>query len=38
MNAGFIPANHWTQDIEVGGGRIIGEACHLIDFDYFIDR
>lgn len=31
MNAGSIPANHWTQDTSVGGGRIIGEACHFID-------
>lgn len=31
MNAGAIPADHWTQDILVGGGRIIGEACHFID-------
>jgi len=31
MNAGAIPADHWTQDISVGGGRIIGEACHFID-------
>ncbi|TDQ60444.1 putative dehydrogenase [Maritalea mobilis] len=31
MNAGPIPADHWTQDPEVGGGRIIGEACHFID-------
>jgi predicted dehydrogenase/threonine dehydrogenase-like Zn-dependent dehydrogenase len=31
MNAGAIPANHWTQDMTLGGGRIIGEACHLID-------
>jgi predicted dehydrogenase/threonine dehydrogenase-like Zn-dependent dehydrogenase len=31
MNAGEIPADHWTQDINVGGGRIIGEACHYID-------
>ena len=31
MNAGMIPANHWTQDMQTGGGRIIGEACHLID-------
>ncbi|MES2675601.1 MAG: bi-domain-containing oxidoreductase [Pseudomonadota bacterium] len=31
MNAGAIPANHWTQDNDVGGGRIIGEACHFID-------
>lgn len=31
VNAGDIPANHWTQDPAVGGGRIIGEACHFID-------
>ncbi len=31
MNAGAIPADHWTQDPAVGGGRIIGEACHYID-------
>lgn len=31
MNAGAIPANHWTQDNAIGGGRIIGEACHFID-------
>jgi predicted dehydrogenase/threonine dehydrogenase-like Zn-dependent dehydrogenase len=31
VNAGAIPANHWTQDLEVGGGRIIGECCHFID-------
>ncbi len=31
MNAGAIPADHWTQDPDVGGGRIIGEACHFID-------
>lgn len=31
MNGGEIPANHWTQDMKLGGGRIIGEACHLID-------
>jgi len=31
VNAGMIPANHWTQDRESGGGRIIGEACHFID-------
>jgi predicted dehydrogenase len=29
--AGAIPADHWTQDEEVGGGRLIGEACHAID-------
>lgn len=31
MNAGAIPTDHWTQDSSIGGGRIIGEACHLID-------
>jgi predicted dehydrogenase/threonine dehydrogenase-like Zn-dependent dehydrogenase len=31
MNAGFIPANVWIHDLEIGGGRIIGEACHFID-------
>ena len=31
MNAGSIESDHWTQDINVGGGRIIGEACHFID-------
>lgn len=31
MNAGFIPPEMWVHDLEVGGGRIIGEACHLID-------
>jgi len=36
MNAGAIPADHWTQDLEVGGGRIIGEACHFIDLMRFL--
>lgn len=31
VNAGYIPADHWTQDPEVGGGRVVGEACHFID-------
>jgi predicted dehydrogenase len=31
MNAGNIPSDHWVQDPEIGGGRIIGEACHYID-------
>ncbi len=31
VNAGKIPFEHWTQDPKVGGGRIIGEACHFID-------
>ena len=36
MNAGFIPANVWVHDIKVGGGRIIGEACHYIDLCVFL--
>jgi predicted dehydrogenase/threonine dehydrogenase-like Zn-dependent dehydrogenase len=36
VNAGTIPADHWTQDLEVGGGRIIGEACHFIDLLRFM--
>jgi len=31
INAGAIPRLHWTQDPAVGGGRIVGEACHFID-------
>ena len=31
VNAGQVMSSHWTQDPEVGGGRIIGEACHFID-------
>jgi len=36
VNAGYIPLNHWTQDPNIGGGRIIGEACHFIDFITFL--
>lgn len=36
MNAGAIPADHWTQDLAVGGGRIIGEACHFVDLMRFL--
>jgi predicted dehydrogenase/threonine dehydrogenase-like Zn-dependent dehydrogenase len=36
MNAGFIPANVWVHDIKIGGGRIIGEACHFIDLITFL--
>ncbi|TFH33050.1 MAG: hypothetical protein E4G99_12005, partial [Anaerolineales bacterium] len=32
VNAGVLPAEHWLHDPEQGGGRIIGEACHFIDF------
>ncbi len=31
INAGAIPTDHWTQDPLVGGGRVIGEACHFVD-------
>lgn len=36
VNAGAIPLNHWTQDPSVGGGRIIGEGCHFVDFITFL--
>ncbi len=36
VNAGEIPAEHWTQNMEVGGGRIIGEGCHFIDLLRFL--
>ena len=36
VNAGAIPADHWTHDPEAGGGRIIGEACHFIDLLRFL--
>jgi predicted dehydrogenase/threonine dehydrogenase-like Zn-dependent dehydrogenase len=36
INAGAISNDHWTQDLEVGGGRIIGEACHFIDLLRFL--
>jgi predicted dehydrogenase/threonine dehydrogenase-like Zn-dependent dehydrogenase len=36
VNAGAIPPDHWTQDAAIGGGRIIGEACHFIDLLRFL--
>ena len=36
VNAGAIPPEHWTQDSAVGGGRIVGEACHFIDLLRFL--
>lgn len=36
VNAGFIPASHWLHDPKQGGGRLIGEACHFIDFLCFM--
>ncbi|MCP4139316.1 MAG: Gfo/Idh/MocA family oxidoreductase [Chloroflexi bacterium] len=36
INAGYIPLKHWLHDPEQGGGRIIGEGCHFIDFVTFL--
>ncbi len=36
VNAGFIPLNHWLHDPAQGGGRIIGEGCHFIDYLTFL--
>jgi predicted dehydrogenase len=36
VNAGAISPSHWVQDLEVGGGRIVGEACHFIDLLRFL--
>jgi len=36
VNAGRISMDHWTQDPEEGGGRIVGEVCHFIDFMEFL--
>jgi len=36
VNAGFIPSTHWIHDEGIGGGRVIGEACHFIDLFRFL--
>lgn len=36
VNAGILPVNHWLQDPEQGGGRLVGEACHFLDFLTFL--
>jgi predicted dehydrogenase/NADPH:quinone reductase-like Zn-dependent oxidoreductase len=36
VNAGAIPGEHWTQNPETGGGRIVGEACHFVDLARFL--
>ena len=36
VNAGFIPENHWIHDPEVGGGRLLGEVCHFVDFFHYL--
>ena len=37
INAGYMPADSWIQDPEFGGGRIIGEVCHFVDFLTFMN-
>jgi len=32
INAGSIPSDNWIQDLEIGGGRVLGEVCHFIDY------
>lgn len=36
VNAGTVPRDHWIQDRRIGGGRIIGEACHFVDWMTFV--
>ncbi len=36
INAGYVPSDHWVQDPKQGGGRIIGEVCHFVDFLTFL--
>lgn len=36
VNAGAVPADSWIQDLEIGGGRVVGEVCHFIDFLVFM--
>jgi predicted dehydrogenase/threonine dehydrogenase-like Zn-dependent dehydrogenase len=36
VNAGYLPPDHWVHDPEQGGGRILGEACHFVDFLMFL--
>jgi len=38
VNAGAIPMDHWTQNPEIGGGRIIGEGCHFVDLLRFLTK
>jgi len=36
VNAGYLPQDHWLHDLQSGGGRLIGEACHFIDLMLFL--
>ncbi len=38
VNSGAIPADHWIQDPEIGGGRLVGEACHFVDLLRFLTK
>ena len=31
INAGYLPSDHWVNDRDQGGGRILGEVCHFVD-------
>ena len=37
VNAGQISKDHWTQNLEIGGGRVLGEVCHFIDYLSYIN-
>ena len=37
-NAGYIDKDHWIHNINIGGGRLIGEACHFVDYLRFLDN
>ena len=36
INAGIVDKSHWVNDKDIGGGRIIGEVCHFIDYLIFL--
>jgi len=38
INSGEIDKKNWVQDINIGGGRIIGEVCHFIDFLFYLTQ
>lgn len=37
INAGFLPPDHWVNDREQGGGRIVGEVCHFVDLLMYLN-
>lgn len=37
INAGAIPGDNWIQDLEIGGGRVLGEVCHFIDYLMYLN-